>query len=123
MILVDTSVWIDHLRSPETELITLLATESVLIHPLVIEEVACGHLRNRATIVALLHSLPSCPVASHIEVITLISTKTLHGVGLGAIDVHLIASAMLSGAGLWSKDKALTREAARLGIVVIKGSF
>lgn len=92
----------------------LLENGSVLTHPLVIEELACGHLRDRSAIVGLLHSLPSSPVATHIEVLGLISNKTLCGVGLGAIDVHLIASAMLAGAMLWSKDKALSREARRL---------
>ena len=118
MILVDTSVWIDHLRHSERRLAQLLENRSVLTHPLVIEELACGHLRDRSGIVDLLHSLPSSPVVTHIEVLGLISNKTLYGVGLGAIDVHLIASAMLAGAGLWSKDKILSREAARLGLAL-----
>jgi predicted nucleic acid-binding protein len=118
VILVDTSVWIDHLRNSDRRLVQLLENGSVLTHPLVVEELACGHLRDRSTIVRLLHSLPWSPVVTHLEVVGLISNKTLYGVGLGAIDVHLIASAMLAGAGLWSKDKVLSRESARLGLAV-----
>jgi predicted nucleic acid-binding protein len=119
MILVDTSVWIDHLRHSESLLMRLLENGSVLTHPLVIEELACGHLRDRAAIVGLLHSLPSSPVATHTELLELISNKTLYGIGLGAIDVHLLGSAMLAEARLWSKDKILSREAARLGLSVL----
>ncbi|MFL6469035.1 MAG: type II toxin-antitoxin system VapC family toxin [Pyrinomonadaceae bacterium] len=116
MILVDTSVWIDHLRHSEKQLQYLLEKGSVLTHPLVIEELACGHLRDRKEIIETLHDLPVAPVATHTEVLELISNKTLYAVGLGAVDVHLIASAMLADAQIWSKDKALTREAKRLAI-------
>ena len=114
--LVDTSVWIDHLRHSEKGLLDLLQARSVITHPLVIEELACGHLRNRPIVIDILHALPSAPVATHIEVLGLISKKDLYGAGLGAIDVHLIASAMLAGASIWSKDKALVREARKLGL-------
>jgi predicted nucleic acid-binding protein len=116
MILVDTSVWIDHLRQSDDQLLVLLENGSVLTHPLVIEELACGYLRDRSAIIDLLHALPSSPVVAHIEILGLISNQTLYGVGLGAVDVHLIASAMLAGARLWSKDKALSRESSRLGL-------
>lgn len=116
MILVDTSVWIDHLRKPDSSLLRLLESRRVLIHPLIIEEIACGYLRDRLEITSLLHSLPLAPVAAHTEVLSLISNKSLYGVGLGAIDVHLIASTLLSGAKIMSKDKALVREACRLGV-------
>lgn len=116
MILIDTSVWIDHLRYSERGLLALLQDGSVLTHPIVIEELACGQLKNRIEVIDLLHSLPSTPVASHQEILGLISSNVLYGVGLGAIDVHLIASTMLSRALLWSKDKALTRAAQRLQI-------
>lgn len=118
MILVDTSVWIDHLRYSEARLLQYLADESILTHPLVIEELACGHLQQRNMIIDLLHALPLSPVATHAEVLGLISKKTLYGVGLGAIDVHLIASAKLARLTLWSKDKALVREAKRLGVSI-----
>ena len=116
MILVDASVWIDHLRTSEKRLLHLLNDGSVLTHPLVIEELACGYLRDRSTIIENLQALPSAPVATHTEIVGLISKETLYGVGLGAVDVHLIASAMLSSASLWSKDKVLSREARRLSI-------
>lgn len=87
-----------------------------MVHPLVVEELACGHLKSRSEIIELLHALPEAPVATHLEILNLISTKELYGVGLGATDVHLIASAMLAGACLWSKDEALSREAGRLGL-------
>lgn len=118
MILVDTSVWIDHLRHSEKGLLDLLQARSVITHPLIIEELACGHLRDRPLVINLLHALPSAPVATHIEVLGLISEKGLYGAGLGAIDIHLIASAMLGGASIWSKDKALLREARKLGLQI-----
>ncbi len=118
MILVDTSVWIDHLRHPERRLVHLLESGTVLTHPLVIEEIACGHLRDRLEITTLLHALPSAPVVTHTEVLELISNKTLYGVGLGAIDVHIIASAMLAQVKIWSRDKALIRESTRLNLAV-----
>ena len=118
MILVDTSVWINHLRKPEWRLLQFLESGTVLTHPLVIEEIACCHLRDRQKIIALLHKLPSAPVATHTEVLGLISDKTLYGVGLGAIDVHLISSALLAGVKIWSKDKALIRESTRLNVAV-----
>jgi len=116
MILVDTSVWIDHLRRSEKRLLHLLETGTVLTHPLVIEEIACGHLRDRVEITALLHALPSAPVATHSEVMGLISNKILYGIGIGAIDVHLIASAMLAKGKIWSNDKALIRASTRLHV-------
>jgi len=118
MILVDTSVWIDHLRRPDTRLRQFLERATVLTHPLVIEEIACGHLRDRLEITSLLHALPSAPVVTHTEILGLISNKTLNGVGLGAIDVHIIASTMLANAKIWSKDKALIRESTRLNLAV-----
>src|SRR5258706_4904823 len=116
MILVDTSVWIDHLRSAEKRLVDLLGDDSILVHPFVVEEVACGHLKDRSEVIGLLQALPGAPVATHAEVLRLISTRVLYGVGLGAVDVHLISSALLAGAAIWSKDKALSREARRLGV-------
>jgi predicted nucleic acid-binding protein len=116
MILVDTSVWIDHLRSPEKRLLELLQDGTVMTHTLVIEEVACGHLKRRDEVLSLLHALPAAPVATHLEVLALVSNKTLYGVGLGAIDVHLIASTLLAGALLWTKDEALARESNRLNV-------
>ncbi len=117
MILVDTSVWADHLRETEAGLVALLDAGSVLIHPFIIEELACGDLPDRKETLELLHALPVAPVAEHGEVLGFISTARLHGTGLGSIDVHLIASARLAGAKVWSKDKALCREARRLHLL------
>ncbi|MCX5787819.1 MAG: type II toxin-antitoxin system VapC family toxin [Elusimicrobia bacterium] len=117
MILVDTSVWSDHLRASEPSLVSLLNEGSVLIHPFVIEELACGNLPDRKEILELLHALPAAPVAEHEEVLEFISAARLHGTGIGCVDVHLMASARLAGAKLWSKDKALCREAKRLHLL------
>ena len=117
MILIDTSVWADHLREAEPGLVTLLNEGSVLIHPFVIEEIACGNLPDREETLELLHSLPEAPTVEHSEVLDLITNERLYGTGLGSVDVHLIASARLAGAKIWSKDKAFSREAKRLGLL------
>lgn len=117
MILVDTSVWADHLRDADQGLISLLNEGAVLIHPFVIEEIACGNLPRRTETLSLLQALPMAPVAEHAEVLELIAAERLYGTGLGSVDVHLIAAARLARAKLWSKDKALAREAKRLKII------
>lgn len=116
MILVDTSVWADHLRSSDAELSELLVMGKVLAHPYVIEELACGHLPNRSEFLARIHALPQAPIAMHEEVLEVISNNRLYGTGLGAIDVHIIASAMLGQVKIWSRDKALIRESTRLNL-------
>jgi predicted nucleic acid-binding protein len=116
MILVDTSVWIDHFRHGDSGLSALLNDGEVLIHPLIIEELACGDLPNREETLGDLQALSAAPVAEHPEALELIARERLHGSGLGAVDVHLLASARLAGASVWSKDKALARAAKRLGL-------
>lgn len=116
MILVDTSVWIDHLRKGDRELAGLLNEGVVLCHPFVIGELACGNLKNRAEILSLLAALPTSPVASHEEGLHLVADRKLAGKGLGWIDVHLLASALLSKCTLWTKDKALESVAGALKI-------
>ena len=116
MILVDTSVWIDHFRKNNKKLITLLLNDQVLIHPFIIGELACGHLKPRKEILDLLHKLPKVFSASHEEVLTYVETDKLHGKGLGFIDIHLLASAKLSKARLWTLDKILHRQAETLHI-------
>jgi len=116
MILVDTSVWVDHLRGTESGLVDLLADGQVLTHPFIIEELACGSLAKREEFIDLISSLPTTTVAQHREVLELITNKRLYSTGLGSVDVHIIASAMLDGVRIWSKDKILSREAKRLGI-------
>lgn len=118
MILADTSVWIDHFRSGEPALVELLNEGAVLIHPLVIEELACGNLSRRDEILELLKALPAAPPAAHEEVLDFIGKERLYGAGLGAVDAHLLASARLAHAKLWTKDKALLRQAKRLKLLV-----
>jgi predicted nucleic acid-binding protein len=116
MILVDTSVWIDHFRSRSEELAELLETESALIHPFVIGELACGNLQNRNTILADLNELPRVVAAEHLDVLTCIDERKLFGTGIGWVDAHLIASALITGAKLWTADGALNRAARSAGI-------
>ncbi|MDP9821628.1 type II toxin-antitoxin system VapC family toxin [Nocardioides massiliensis] len=117
MILVDTSVWIDHFRAGEAGLAELLQSNRVLAHPWVTGELALGHLAQRRTILELLHHLPQTTVATDVEVLTLIENHHLSGVGIGYVDAHLLAATMLHpGARLWTRDKRLTTVAAREGI-------
>jgi predicted nucleic acid-binding protein len=116
MILADTSVWIDHLRVGNARLRDSLNEGAVLCHLFVIGELACGNLRQRDEILSLLAALPDASVATHEEVLAFVSEHGLHGKGLGWIDVHLLASAMLSKCQLWTLDKALEKAARRLGL-------
>lgn len=116
MILVDTSVWVDHLRHGIPLLGDLLAAGEVATHPSVIGELACGNLRNREELLGLLSALPSAKVASHVEVLRLVEAHRLHGHGLGWIDMHLLASALLSQTGLWTRDRRLHSVVKTLGI-------
>jgi hypothetical protein len=116
MILVDTSVWVDHLRSGNPHLETLLDEEQALCHPFVIGELACGNLRNRDEILSLLSALPDARMAEHEEVLRLLSEKHLHGQGLGWIDLHLLASARITACSIWTLDLPLRRAATSLKI-------
>ena len=115
MILADTSVWIEHLRHGSRELIRRLEAGEVACHPFVIGELACGRLHPRLEILALLERLPVVPAASHDEVMAFIDSRRLAGAGLGLIDVHLLASAMLGRARLWTLDRKLAATATALG--------
>ena len=115
MILVDTSVWIDHLRSGNRDLELLLNNNQVLIHPFVLGELACGNLERRTEVMALISSLPQAPVASDNEALFFIDQHRLMGKGIGYIDVHLLASVSLAEpASLLTHDKLLGRVAAEL---------
>lgn len=109
MILVDTSVWIEHFRKADQELSRLLTAGVVLCHPFVIGELACGNLAYREEILDLMAALPSAVMASHQEAMYLIRSRRLEGTGIGWIDVHLLASVLLSHSTIWTKDKALQR--------------
>lgn len=111
MILVDTSVWVDHLRAGDTELAGLLNANRVLTHPFIIGETACGNLRNRARTLSLLKELPKGPVADEDEVLFFIDRHALMGRGIGYVDAHLLAAVALGGSvQLWTRDRRL-REA------------
>ncbi len=116
MILVDTSIWIDHLRLSNPQLQKRLEQELVAGHPFVVGELACGNLRNRTEILSLFQALPAAPLASHDEVLHFIEREKLIGRGLGWVDVHLLASARLMAGKLWTRDKALSIAARELGI-------
>ena len=116
MILVDTSIWIDHLRKRNPRLPSLLQEEEVLCHPFVIGEIACGNLGNRSEILQLLSALPRARIAEHDDVLHLLETRRLFGRGLGWIDAHLLASALLTRCAVWTRDTAMGEAAETLGI-------
>lgn len=116
MILVDTSVWVDHLAHSDASLERLLKEGRALVHPFTIGEIALGNLRGRKPVLEMLDALPQVMVAMEEEVIRAVETRRLFGAGIGYIDAHLIVSCLLSGVTLWSRDKRLAREANRLGI-------
>ena len=116
MTLVDTSVWIEHLRRGNRVLASHLEEGRVLCHPFVIGELACGSLRRRSEILSLLAALPQSDLADHSEVMTLIETNRLMGRGIGWVDVHLLCSARLTGVRLWTLDRRLAEVAGAIGV-------
>lgn len=116
MILVDTSVWVEHLRAGSAHLQALLHDDQVLCHPCVMGELACGNLRRREQILGLLAALPEARLAEQHEVLHLLDSAHLYGRGLGWVDLHLLASALISGCALWTLDRPLQRAAAALKI-------
>lgn len=122
MILVDTSVWIDHLRSSDRQLSAALAANVVLVHPFVIGELACGAIPNRNILLTELAALPQAPAAVHEEVLGLVERHALWARGIGWMDAHLLASAMLAGRSrLWTRDKHLGVIADELGLAMHDG--
>ena len=107
MVLIDTSVWIAHFREGLPALERLLLDADVVSHPFVIGELACGQLKNRTEILSLLSSLPQAPVLAHDEILHFIERRRLMGLGIGLIDIHLLASAALGRVTLWTLDKKL----------------
>ena len=117
MILVDTSIWIDHLRTGDATLAYLLQSTQVLTHPFVIGEIALGSLGQRVSILRALSNLPWTTVATDAEVLQFIELQNLFGLGIGYIDAHLLAATLLSpGATLWTRDKRLSAVSERLGL-------
>jgi predicted nucleic acid-binding protein len=117
MILVDTSIWIDHLRAADEALIALLEAGAALSHPFVIGELALGRLARRNLVLGLLQDLPQVVAATDGEVMAFIERNELAGLGIGYVDAHLLASVRLTaGASLWTRDKRLSTVADRLGL-------
>jgi predicted nucleic acid-binding protein len=116
MVLVDTSVWIHHLRVGDGALARLLERTLVLTHPFVVGELACGRLAQRRVVLGLLDALPAAPVAREQETRAFLEVHTLMGRGIGYVDVHLLASAALAGARLWTRDARLAAAAQALGL-------
>jgi hypothetical protein len=114
MVLVDTSVWVAHLRDGDIGLETLLEEGHVVSHSFIMGELACGNLKNRSEILSLLETLPKAVHADHEEVMELIETRSLMGKGLGYIDMHLLASAILTEVPLWTLDRRLDAVASKL---------
>lgn len=117
MILVDTSVWVDHLRSTDDVLVRLLNTGQVCMHPMIIGELACGNLQNREQLLGLWQNLPSVLEVSHDEVLFTLHSHKLMGKGVGLVDLHLLSSTLLtSNTLLWTRDQRLARAAKELQI-------
>ena len=116
MILVDTSVWIDHLRRGNARLAGMLQDGVVVSHPFIIGELACGAMRQRAAILSLLAELPVTTTATHGEALAFIEARRLMGRGLGYIDVHLLAAASLDRLALWTLSRRLDVAAKALGV-------
>lgn len=114
---MDTTVWVDHFQQLEPQLVRLLNEGSVLTHPFIVGEMALANLRDRAQVLASLADLEPAVLASPAEVRELIDLRNLHGRGLGYVDTHLLAAALLSpGATLWTRDMQLFRVARELGL-------
>ncbi len=118
MILVDTSVWVDHLRRGVDELVRLLDGSHALTHPYVVGEIACGNLHNRSEVLSLISNLSRVAVATDEEVLFFIEQHELMGRGIGYIDAHLLAAVSLAApARLWTRDKRLAMLAVETGLV------
>jgi predicted nucleic acid-binding protein len=117
VILVDTSIWIDHLRVTQQDLVDLLEQGQVVTHPFVIGELALGSIAGRAEFLGFLHDLPALGVVSHDEFMTFVDGRELSGRGIGLVDGHILASALIApGTRLWSRDRRLASAAQALGV-------
>jgi hypothetical protein len=116
MVITDTSIWVTHLRHGSRQLEKLLIDADVMCHPFIIGELACGNLKNRNEIISLLQSLPMAPTIEFDEFIFFIERNRLMGIGIGFVDVHLLASAQLTGIPLWTADKRLKSAATKLDL-------
>ena len=121
MIVVDTSIWIDHLRRGNRLLAMLLEEGEVVCHPFVIGELACGSMARRRAILEFLHALPQTEPAEHDEILRFIEDRRLHGGGIGLIDAHILWAAVSQAHELWTRDTRLRRIALRLGVAFGRG--
>jgi hypothetical protein len=115
VILVDTSIWVDHFRRSNAELVEGLQLDKVLLYPFIVGEIACGSLRKRADTLELLQKMPMATVAEFDEVLGYVERHRLYGKGISFIEVHLLASAVMSSATLWTRDKRLNEVTQALG--------
>jgi hypothetical protein len=122
MILVDTSVWVEHFREGIPRLSSLLDEALIMVHPFVVGELACGNLGNRSRILSDLQALPSAVTATHEEVMRLVEGRKLWGVGIGWVDAHLLASTLLSNCHLWTLDERFLRAARVVGVRLYRGA-
>jgi predicted nucleic acid-binding protein len=117
VILVDTSIWVEHLRWGNAALSAALGIGRVLAHPFVVGELACGTLKNRREVLDLLSRLPAAPMATHAEALAFLEQRALMGRGIGFVDVHLLASTALAApARLWTRDRRLAAVAIALNL-------
>jgi predicted nucleic acid-binding protein len=119
MILVDTSVWIEHFRTGSERLKTLLFDEQVLCHPFIVGELACRNLRRRTEILSMLKALPQTHLVEYEELLGFIETQRLYGRGIGWVDAHLLASTLLTGCTIWTIDKPFRRAATALNVLAL----
>jgi predicted nucleic acid-binding protein len=115
-VLVDTSVWVDHLRHRNARLATVLESNPVMTHPFVIGELSCGHLAQHSEVLGFLNALPTLPLAEHGEVVEFVAAHRLYGRGLGWVDMHLLAAARLAQLPIWTLDKRLAMVAGEMGL-------
>ncbi len=122
MILVDTAIWIDHLHRAEPQLVDLLGLDQVACHPLIVEEVALGSIRQRDVVLDLLNNLCQLSTVSHDEILHLTDRQQLWGRGLSAVGVHLMAAvALVPGSQLWTRDKRLKSACSETGVPIFDG--
>ena len=116
MILLDTSVWVDHLRRGDASVVRVLESGAAAVHAFVIGELACGNLKSRERVIELLQALPQLAMATDDEVLYFIERHRLMGRGIGYVDAHLLAAAAIGRAPLWTRDTRLREIAIELGI-------
>jgi len=117
MVLVDTSIWVDHLRKGNRHLEKLLLDSEVVCHAYIIGELACGNFKNRLEILTLLQSLPSTPTINLDEYLYFVDQNHLYGLGIGFVDINLLASAKLSNIPIWTIDKKLREATVNLKVL------